>query len=133
DMPVTYEEAKKIVYDGLAPLGDDYRRVLREGFDGGWIDVYENEGKRSGAYSWGAYGTHPYVLLNHKDNLNSMFTLAHEMGHAIHSWYSDHNQPYRDAQYTIFLAEVASTLNEALLMDHLLKTIGDPKGKLYLL
>src|SRR5690606_18050477 len=84
DMPVTYEEAKKIVYDGLAPLGDDYRRVLREGFDGGWIDVYENEGKRSGAYSWGAYGTHPYVLLNHKDNLNSMFTLAHEMGHAIH-------------------------------------------------
>ena len=133
DMPVTYEEAKSIVYDGLAPLGDDYRRVLREGFDGGWIDVYENEGKRSGAYSWGAYGTHPYVLLNHKDNLNSMFTLAHEMGHAIHSWYSDNHQSYRDAQYTIFLAEVASTLNEALLMDHLLKTIDDPKGKLYLL
>jgi oligoendopeptidase F len=133
DMPITYEEAKEIVYDGLSPLGDDYRNVLKEGFDGGWIDVYENEGKRSGAYSWGAYGTHPYVLLNHKDNLNSMFTLAHEMGHAIHSWYSDKNQSYRDAQYTIFLAEVASTLNEALLMDAMLRKIDDPKGKMYLL
>lgn len=133
DMPVTYEEAKQIIDESLAPLGEDYRRVLREGFSGGWIDVYENEGKRSGAYSWGAYGTHPYVLLNHKDNLNSMFTLAHEMGHAIHSWYSDNNQPYRDAQYTIFLAEVASTLNEALLMDALLHKTDDPKAKLYLL
>lgn len=133
DMPITYEEAKRIIYDSLAPLGEDYRKVLKEGFEGGWIDVYENEGKRSGAYSWGAYGTHPYVLLNHKDNLNSMFTLAHEMGHAIHSWYSDHHQSYRDAQYTIFLAEVASTLNEALLMDALLKQTDDPKAKMYLL
>ncbi|RUS48647.1 oligoendopeptidase F [Cohnella sp. AR92] len=133
DMDITYDQAKKTVYDSLAPLGDDYRNVLQEGFDKGWIDVYENEGKRSGAYSWGAFGTHPYVLLNHKDNLNSMFTLAHEMGHAMHSYYSDGNNEYRDAQYPIFLAEVASTLNEALLMDYLLAKSTDPKEKMYLL
>ncbi|MFD2661732.1 oligoendopeptidase F [Paenibacillus thailandensis] len=133
DMKITYDEAKAIVKESLKPLGEDYLNVLQEGFDGGWIDVYENEGKRSGAYSWGAYGTHPYVLLNHKDNLNSMFTLAHEMGHALHSYYSDQHQPYRDAQYTIFLAEVASTLNEALLMDYLLGKSTDPKEKMYLL
>lgn len=133
DMVITYEEAKQKVKEGLAPLGEKYTSILEEGYQNGWIDVYENEGKRSGAYSWGAYGTHPYVLLNHKDNLNSMFTLAHEMGHAIHSWLSDEALPYRDAQYTIFLAEVASTLNEALLMDHLLKTTEDPQEKLYLL
>ncbi len=132
-MDITYEEAREIVKKSLEPLGDDYLNILQEGYDNGWIDVYENEGKRSGAYSWGAYGTHPYVLLNHKDNLNSMFTLAHEMGHAIHSYLSDKEQPYRDAQYTIFLAEVASTLNEALLMDYLLKKTNDPKEKLYLL
>jgi oligoendopeptidase F len=133
DMDITYDEAKKTVYDSLSPLGDDYRNVLQKGFKNGWIDVYENEGKRSGAYSWGAFGTHPYVLLNHKDNLNSMFTLAHEMGHALHSYYSDENNPYREAQYTIFLAEVASTLNEALLMDYLLEKSTDPKEKMYLL
>ncbi|MEK0312868.1 oligoendopeptidase F [Cohnella sp. 56] len=133
DMDIDYEDAKKTVYDSLKPLGDSYRKVLQEGFDGGWIDVYENEGKRSGAYSWGAYGTHPYVLLNHKDNLNSMFTLAHEMGHALHSYYSDESNEYRDAQYTIFLAEVASTLNEALLMDYLLDKSTNPKEKMYLL
>ncbi|WP_199622156.1 oligoendopeptidase F [Paenibacillus alkalitolerans] len=133
DMDVSYEEAKKTVKDALKPLGDDYLNVLQSGYDEGWIDVYENEGKRSGAYSWGAYGTHPYVLLNHKDNLNSMFTLAHEMGHALHSYYSDKEQKYRDAQYTIFLAEVASTLNEALLMDYMLKRTDDTKEKMYLL
>ncbi|WP_248924856.1 oligoendopeptidase F [Paenibacillus hamazuiensis] len=133
DMKITYDEAKKTVLDSLKPLGDDYLKVLQEGFNGRWIDIYENEGKRSGAYSWGAYGTHPYVLLNHKDNLNSMFTLTHEMGHALHSYYSDTNQPYRYAQYTIFLAEVASTLNEALLMDYMLKKSTDPKEKMYLL
>jgi oligoendopeptidase F len=133
DMKITFDEAKKIVKESLKPLGEDYLRILEEGFNNGWIDVYENEGKRSGAYSWGAYGTHPYVLLNHKDNLNSMFTLTHEMGHALHSYLSDTNQPYRYAQYTIFLAEVASTLNEALLMDYLLKKTTDPKEKMYLL
>lgn len=132
-MEINYEEAKKTVKESLTPLGENYGKILQQGYDNGWIDVYENSGKRSGAYSWGAYGTHPYVLLNHKDNLNSMFTLAHEMGHAIHSYLSDEEQPYREAQYTIFLAEVASTLNEALLMDHMLQLTTDPKEKLYLL
>ncbi|MCZ8512057.1 oligoendopeptidase F [Paenibacillus filicis] len=132
-MDITYEEAQKTVLESLKPLGPDYLKVLEAGFDGSWIDIYENEGKRNGAYSWGAYGTHPYVLLNHKDNLNSMFTLTHEMGHALHSYLSDANQPYRYAQYTIFLAEVASTLNEALLMDYMLKKSTDPKEKMYLL
>jgi oligoendopeptidase F len=132
-MEISYDEAKTMVEESLKPLGESYLNVLKRGLDGGWIDIYENEGKRSGAYSWGAYGTHPYVLLNHKDNLNSMFTLAHEMGHAMHSYLSDEAQPYRDAQYTIFLAEVASTLNEALLMDYLLKKTTDPKAKMYLL
>ncbi|QJC51575.1 oligoendopeptidase F [Paenibacillus albicereus] len=133
DMKITFDEAKKITAESLKPLGEDYGKALQQGYTDSWIDVYENEGKRSGAYSWGAYGTHPYVLLNHKDNLNSMFTLTHEMGHALHSYYSDGNQKYRDAQYTIFLAEVASTLNEALLMDHLLKKSTDRKEKMYLL
>lgn len=133
DLEISYEQAKSKVYESLAPLGDDYRKVLQEGFDDRWIDIYENEGKRSGAYSWGAFGTHPYVLLNHNDNLNSMFTLTHEMGHALHSYYSDSNNDYRDAQYTIFLAEVASTLNEALLMHNMLENSTDPKEKMYLL
>ncbi|MEK3794536.1 oligoendopeptidase F [Paenibacillus sp. FSL R7-0204] len=132
-LDITFDEAKKITKEGLKPLGEDYLSVLQEGYDKSWIDVYENENKRSGAYSWGAYGTHPYVLLNHNDNLNSMFTLAHEMGHALHSYYSDTALKYRDAQYTIFLAEVASTTNEALLMDYLLNKSTDPKEKMYLL
>ena len=121
-MDITYQQAKEEIKKSLSPLGENYLKILQEGFDNHWIDVYENKNKRNGAYSWGAYGTHPYVLLNHKDNLNSMFTLTHEMGHAIHTYLSDENQEYRDAQYTIFLAEVASTLNEALLMDYLLKS-----------
>ncbi|GIQ68186.1 oligoendopeptidase F [Xylanibacillus composti] len=132
-MTIPYEEAQQKVIESLEPLGEEYLKVLKGSFEEGWIDIYENEGKRSGAYSWGAYGTHPYVLLNHKDNLNSMFTLAHEMGHAMHSYLSDTHLPYRDAQYTIFLAEVASTLNEALLMDYMLKRTEDPKSKMYLL
>lgn len=133
DMDISYEEAKETVKESLEPLGPRYLEVLQEGFDQRWIDVYENKGKRSGAYSWGAYGTHPYVLLNHKDNLNSMFTLTHEMGHALHSYFSDEAQQYRDAQYPIFLAEVASTLNESLLMDYMLKRTEDPKEQMYLL
>ncbi|WP_442604491.1 oligoendopeptidase F [Paenibacillus sp. KN14-4R] len=133
DMHITYEDAKKTVKESLKPLGEKYQEILQDGFDNRWIDIYENQNKRNGAYSWGSYGTHPYVLLNHKENLNSMFTLAHEMGHAIHSYLSDANNDYHEAQYTIFLAEVASTLNEALLMDYLLKKTTDPKEKLYLL
>ena len=129
----TFEEAKKTVLEGLAPMGEEYLSHLRDGFDHGWIDVYENQGKRSGAYSWGAYGTHPYVLLNFQGTLNDVFTLAHEMGHALHSWYSDETQPYIYAGYRIFVAEVASTCNEALLIHHLLKTAKDKKTKAYLI
>ena len=132
-MEVSFEEAKKIVKEGLKPLGEEYLSILQEGFDGGWIDIYENEGKRSGAYSWGAYGTHPYVLLNFQNNLNNTFTLAHEMGHAIHSYYSDKNQPITYAGYRIFVAEVASTCNEALLMAHLIANSKDKKEKAYLI
>ena len=107
--------------------------MLSEGMDGGWIDVYENQGKRSGAYSWGAYGCHPFVLMNYQDNLNNVFTLAHEMGHSMHSYYSDKNQPYLYAGYRIFVAEVASTCNEALLMEYLLRHTEDKKEKAYLI
>jgi oligoendopeptidase F len=130
---VSFEEAKEIVKKALEPLGEEYGKALREGLEGGWIDVYENEGKRSGAYSWGAYGTHPFVLLNYQDKLNDVFTLAHEMGHALHSCFSDKTQPYPYAGYKIFVAEVASTCNEALLMDYLLKHSGDKKEKAYLI
>ncbi|MBP5669487.1 MAG: oligoendopeptidase F, partial [Lachnospiraceae bacterium] len=130
---VPYEEAKATVLKALEPLGEDYLAKLREGFANRWIDVYENEGKRSGAYSAGAYGTHPYVLLNHNDTLDSMFTLAHEMGHALHSCYSNENQPYIYADYKIFVAEVASTTNEILLLEYLLKNTTDKKERAYLL
>ena len=133
DKKISYEEAKEIVLNGLAPLGADYQELLKKGFNEGWIDVYENEGKRSGAYSWGAYGTHPYVLLNYQDNLNNVFTLAHEMGHALHSYYSDETQDYIYAGYKIFVAEVASTCNEALLIRYLLDHSKDDKEKAYLL
>lgn len=128
----TFDQAKELVKEGLAPLGEDYVRLLEKGFEGGWIDVYENQGKRSGAYSWGAYGTHPYVLLNYNGTLNHVFTLAHEMGHALHSYHSDKSQPYIYAGYKIFVAEVASTCNEALLIHHLLAKAPDKDEEAYL-
>lgn len=132
DRSISFEEAKRIVTEGLAPLGEDYQRLLEKGFSQRWIDVYENEGKRTGAYSWGAYGTHPYVLLNFQGNLNSVFTLAHEMGHALHSYYSDGAQDYLYAGYRIFVAEVASTCNEALLIHHLLENAQSEEERMYL-
>ncbi len=132
EQKIPFAQAKEMVLAGLKPMGEEYEALLKEGFSSRWIDVYENKGKRSGAYSWGAYGTHPYVLLNYQENLNNVFTLAHEMGHALHSWYSDKNQPYVYAGYKIFVAEVASTCNEALLIHHLIETTEDPKKKAYL-
>ena len=133
DKKISYEEAKATVLEALAPMGEDYISILKEGFNNRWIDVYENEGKRSGAYSWGPYGTHPYVMLNHNDNIDSMFTLAHEMGHALHSYYSSKTQPYTYCGYELFVAEVASTCNESLLIHHLLKKCTDKKERAYLI
>lgn len=130
---ISFEEAKETVLRALAPLGEDYVAKVKEGFENRWIDVYENEGKRSGAYSAGAFGVHPYVLLNYNNTLDNMFTLAHEMGHAMHSYYSNAAQPYIYSQYRIFVAEVASTCNEILLMEYLLKNTTDKKERAYLL
>ncbi|MDC0704067.1 MULTISPECIES: oligoendopeptidase F [Priestia] len=132
-MEVTYEEAKDYILKGLKPLGEDYLNVLKEGFENRWVDVHENKGKRSGAYSSGTYGTNPYILMNWQDNVNNLFTLAHEFGHSVHSYYTRKTQPYPYGDYSIFVAEVASTCNEALLNDYLLKTIDDEKQRLYLL
>ncbi|MBL4952406.1 oligoendopeptidase F [Neobacillus sp. OS1-32] len=132
-MEITYDEAKDIVLKGLAPLGEDYAKVLKEGFENRWVDVHENKGKRSGAYSSGAYGTNPYILLNWQDNVNNLFTLAHEFGHSVHSYYTRKSQPYPYGNYSIFVAEVASTCNEALLNDFLLKTMEDDGKRIYLL
>ena len=130
---IPYEEAKQTVLEALSVMGEDYIALLKEGFSSRWIDVYENRGKRSGAYSSGSSRPHPYVLLNHKDTLDSMFTIAHEMGHALHSWYSCHNQPVNTSDYVIFVAEVASTCNEILLMRHLLGKTTDTKERAYLI
>lgn len=133
DMKIPYEEAQEHVLKGLAPLGEEYVSVLKEGFRNRWIDVEENKGKRSGAYSSGAYGTNPYILMNWQDNLNNVFTLAHELGHSLHSYYTRKNQPYQYGDYSIFVAEVASTCNEALLNDYMIENSQDPKQKLYLI
>lgn len=132
-MKVSYGEAKQIVTKALAPLGEDYVRILAEGMENGWVDVYENKGKRSGAFSWGAYGTHPYVFLNYADTLNDVFTLAHEAGHAMHTYCSNAAQPHIYAGYRIFVAEVASTCNEAILMHYLLQNSKEEKERKYLL
>ena len=132
DKKIPFAQAKQTVYEGLAPLGEDYRAILKQGFENRWIDVYENVGKRGGAYSAGA-AVHPYVLLNYSGTLDSQFTLAHEMGHALHSYYSNHNQNPIDSDYVIFVAEVASTCNEALLMEHLLAKTTDKKERAYLI
>ncbi|MGM7680873.1 oligoendopeptidase F [Cytobacillus sp. Hm23] len=132
-MEVTYKEAKDYLMKGLTPLGEDYLAVIKEGLDNRWVDVHETKGKRSGAYSSGTYGTNPYILMNWQDNVNNLFTLAHEFGHSAHSYYTRKFQPYPYGNYSIFVAEVASTCNEALLNDYLLKTINDEQKRLYLL
>ena len=132
DMKITFDEAWKEVHESLAPMGEDYREIYKKGLKQHWIDIYENEGKRSGAYSAGAR-VHPFVLLNYKDTLESEFTLAHEMGHAIHSYLSNENQAICYADYVIFVAEVASTCNESLLMQSLLKKTTDKKRRAYLI
>ncbi|ACL77748.1 oligoendopeptidase F [Ruminiclostridium cellulolyticum] len=133
DKKVTYEEAKKIVQEGLQPLGEEYIGYLKKGLNSGWIDIYENEGKTSGAYAWGTYKTHPYVLLNYQDNINDVYTLTHEMGHALHSYYTNMTQPYVYSEYRIFVAEVASTVNESLLMRYMLSKSESKQEKAYLL
>ncbi len=132
-MEMPYEKAKQLMVDSFAPLGKEYQTTVQHGLDNRWVDVKENKGKRSGAYSSGTYGTNPYVLMNWQDNMNNLFTLAHEFGHSMHSYYTRKAQPYPYASYSIFVAEVASTCNEELLFDHLLKTIDDPQQKIYLL
>ncbi|WP_066639531.1 oligoendopeptidase F [Desulfolucanica intricata] len=129
----SFEEAKDLVLDALAVLGNDYTDILKRAFDERWIDVYPAKGKRSGAYAIGIYGSHPYSLLNFTGNLEDVFTLAHELGHVMHSYYSNENQPYINSQYSIFTAEVASTVNETLLFNHLLSKINSPEEKANLL
>lgn len=133
DKKVSFEEAKATTLKALAPLGEDYVKVIKEGYDNRWIDVYENKGKRSGAYETAAYGYHPFVLLNYDEKLDDMFTLIHEMGHAMHSYYSNNALSCFESQYKIFVAEVASTCNELLLLDYLLKNATDVNEKKYLL
>lgn len=133
EMKMPYDEAKDILVKALAPLGEEYQGIVQSGFDNRWVDVKENKGKRSGAYSSGTYGTNPYILMNWQDNVDNLFTLAHEFGHSVHSYYTRSNQPFVYGNYSIFVAEVASTCNEELLNDYLLKTIKDPQQKIYLL
>jgi len=130
---VSYEDAKKKLAEGLAPLGKDYLAAMSKGMESGWVDVYENEGKESGAYAWGSSKAHPYVLMNYDGKISDMLTLAHEMGHAMHSYYTWETQPNVYASYSIFLAEVASTVNETILTDYMIKTTTDKNVRTYLL
>lgn len=133
DVSISFDEAKNTVYEAMAPLGKEYQEVLKKAFTSRWIDVYENEGKVSGAYNSGNYSTHPFVLMNYQGTLDNEFTLAHEMGHAMHSYLSCKNQIYVDSGYKIFVAEVASTCNEALLMEYLLERTTDKYQRAYLI
>lgn len=129
----TIEQAKEETLKALQPLGEDYLAILEEGFNNRWIDWFENEGKRSGAYSSGAYDTNPYILMNWQDSVNHLYTLVHELGHSVHSYLTRKSQPYAYGDYSIFLAEIASTTNENILTDYLLKTQKDPKVRIYVL
>ncbi len=134
EVKYSYDQAREMMLSGLAPLGEDYIKAMRYGlYDGRWVDVFENVGKRSGAFSSGAYTTQPFILMNYQENLNNVFTLAHELGHSMHSFYTRRTQPYVYGSYTIFVAEVASTLNEALLTNYLLKTTDDRLLRMYVL
>ena len=133
DMKIPYEKAKEIILNALNPLGEEYLSIIQKAFDEGWIDVYENNGKQGGAYSWGSYDSHPYILMSYKDDLNSLFTLIHELGHSLHSYYSKKTQPYIYSGYKIFVAEVASTLNELLLINYLLENSNSKEERVYLL
>ncbi len=132
-LDVAYDDAVATLLKAFEPMGEEYVEMAKKGFSSRWVDVYETEAKRGGTYSWGTYSSHPYILMNYNGTQDNMFTLAHEMGHAMHSYYSNVNQPYPTSGYTLFVAEVASTFNEALLMDYLLKNTDDPKLKLALL
>jgi oligoendopeptidase F len=129
DRKYSYEEAKELSLKALAPLGEEYLSVVRQAYEERWIDVIENEGKRGGAYSSGVYGVHPYMLLNYTDTLDDVFTLVHEMGHSLHTWYSEHAQSHLNSQYRIFVAEVASTTNEILLLEYLLARAEDRRRR----
>ena len=133
DVKFTYDDAKSLILEGLSVLGEEYQAILKEAFESRWIDVFENKGKRSGAYSSGTYGTSPYILMNWQDNIDNVFTLAHELGHSVHSYMTRKYQPFVYGDYSIFLAEVASTTNEILLTDFMLKKFDDPKIKAYLI
>ena len=133
DEKVTYEEAQRLILEGLKPLGEEYLGILKKGFESRWIDVYENQGKRSGAYSNGVYGVHPYVMMSFNGGMSSALTLAHEMGHALHSWYSFHEQEATYAHYKIFVAEVASTCNEILMLRHLIANAKSKEEKMFLI
>ncbi|MCG1010032.1 oligoendopeptidase F [Salinicoccus sp. ID82-1] len=133
EFEMTYEEAKDWMLKSLEPMGDTYLNIIKEGLENRWVDVYENKGKRSGAYSSGTYGTNPFILMNWQDNVNNLFTLTHEFGHSVHSYYSRQNQPSNASGYSIFVAEVASNFNEALLADYMFRNLEDTKKKLYLL